>query len=157
MRKALLACTLTIAGGATLNAVAQSGPASAEKEVRAVEAARATALVHSDIAALDRIMADNATYVHASGRVDTKASYLDGIRSGDLHYLEMNPMTLHVRVSGNMAVVDGEYAVKAVDHSVQAGMLVLDIFVLTVYERRDGRWQQIAYQSTRDVAKTPLK
>jgi ketosteroid isomerase-like protein len=157
MRRSPILLALIIAGCAALGAGAQTGTSAAGKEVLAVEQARTTALVHADVAALDRIMADDATYVHASGRVDTKASYLHAILTGELHYLVMNPMQLNVRVSGNTAVVDGEYAVKAVDPTVQAAPLELDIFVLTVYERRDGRWQQIAYQSTRDVAKTPAK
>jgi Domain of unknown function (DUF4440) len=138
-------------------AFAQQERTPAEKEVLAVETARTAALVHSDVAALDRIMADNITYVHASGKVDTKASFLGAIRSGQLHYLAWMPVRLNVRAMGDTAVLDGEYAVRAVDRRVQEAPLDLDIFILTVYTRRDGRWQQIAWQSTRDAAKTPAQ
>ncbi len=33
----------------------------------------------------------------------------------------------------------------------------INIFILTIYARRDGRWQQIAWQSTRDTATSPAK
>ncbi len=157
MRKIWLALALVPGACAGLCAAAQSQRSAAANEVLAVEQARTQALVHSDVAALDRIMAGNVTYVHASGKVDTKASYLDAIRSGQLHYLAWTPIKLNVRVLGETAVIDGEYAVKVIDHRVQEAPLALDIFILTVYARRDGRWQQIAWQSTRDVAKTPAQ
>ena len=114
------------------------------------------ALDHSDVAALERIMADDVTYVHASGKVDTKKSYLDAIRSGELHYISWEPVKLNVRTMGDGAVIDGEYTVRVTDARVQPTPFDISIFIVSVYARRDGRWQQIAWQSTRDVAKSPL-
>jgi ketosteroid isomerase-like protein len=135
-----------------------SPTADAAKEVMAVEQARTSALDHSDVVALDRIMADDVTYVHASGKVDTKQSYLDAIRSGQLHYISWQPKNLHVRVLGDAAaVIDGEYAVRVTDSRVQTTPFDINIFILTVSARRNGHWQQIAWQSTRDVATSPAK
>ncbi len=131
---------------------------SAEQEVMAVERARTTALERSDIAAIDRIMAPDVTYIHASGKVDTKQSYLDAIRSGQLHYISWQPKSLHVRVVGDSAaVIDGEYVVRVRDSRVQSTPFDISIFILTVYASRSGQWQQIAWQSTRDVAASPTK
>jgi Domain of unknown function (DUF4440) len=157
MKRSMFVCALAVMSCAALNAVAQTDVNQAGKELLAVEAARTSALVHSDVAALDRMMADNVTYVHASGKVDTKASYLEAIRSGQLRYLSMSPMKLNVRMLGQTAVVDGEYAVKVIDHHVQEAPFDIDLLFLTVYAWRDGRWQQIAWQSTRDAALTPAK
>lgn len=130
-----------------------SDTSQAAKEVMATEEARVTALEHSDVAALDRIMADDVTYIHASGKVDTKKSYLEAIRSGQLHYISWQPKGLHVRMLGNDgAIIDGEYAVRVTDSRVQSTPFDINIFILNAYARRDGRWQQIAWQSTRDVA-----
>jgi hypothetical protein len=71
-------------------------PADARKAVLAVEEARTAALDRSDLAAIGKIMADDVTYVHASGKVDTKASYLAAIGSGQLHYISWQPDHLHV-------------------------------------------------------------
>jgi hypothetical protein len=127
-------------------------------EVMAAEEARTAALNRSDIAALERIMADDVTYIHASGRVDTKKSYLDAIRSGQLHYISWRPEGLHVRiVRDGAAVIDGKYLVKVKDLRVQPDTFEVNIFILTVYELRNRRWQQIAWQSTRDVSLSPIK
>jgi uncharacterized protein (TIGR02246 family) len=129
-----------------------------EKEVLATEQARTAALDRSDVTALDRIMADDVTYIHASGKVDTKQSYFDAIRSGQLHYISWTPKDLHVRMLGDdAAVINGEYTVRVTDSRVQQTPFDIRIFILTVYSRRNGHWQQIAWQSTRDVASSPLK
>ena len=148
---------LTLVLGASLAQAAPVQPVTVDpgKQVLETEQARTTALEHSDLPALERIMADDVTYIHASGKVDTKKSYLEVIRSGQLHYISWRPRSLHVRMLGNGAIIDGEYAVRVTDSRVQAAPFDINIFILTVYERRNGQWQQIAWQSTRDVGKSP--
>jgi ketosteroid isomerase-like protein len=157
MKRFWLLLILVTGTGVAFAAPASSDATDAEKQVLATEQARTDALDHSDVAALQRIMADDVTYVHASGKVDTKASYLAAIRSGELHYISWQPEGLKVRVSGNTGVITGEYAVRVTDARVQPTPFDIHIFILTVYTRRSGRWQQIAWQSTRDVAKSPAK
>ena len=155
MRRLWLFVCLVLGAVVPAGAAAQSSEAA--KQVMATEQARVAALDRSDVPALEQIMADDVTYVHASGKVDTKTSYLDAIRSGALHYISWQPRGLHVRAAGNMAVLNGEYTVRVTDSRVQKTPFDISIFVLSVYARRDGRWQQIAWQSTRDVALSPLK
>lgn len=119
------------------------------KQVKAAESARVAALERSDVAALEQILADDLTYVHASGRVDTKASLLAAIRSGELHYFSWQPLRLKVRVMGDTAVIDGEYAVRVKDSRVQKDPFSVNVFFLTVYAHRNGSWRQIAWQTTR--------
>ena len=149
--------TLALMAGIAHAAPATLSSSDIEKQVMAVEQARTVALEHSDVAALQRIMADDVTYVHASGKVDTKQSYLEAIRSGQLHYISWRPMHLQVRALGTSAVIDGEYAVRVTDARVQPNPFDINIFILSVYERRNGEWQQIAWQSTRDVATSPSR
>ena len=158
VKKVQLLLTLALGAGMAQAAPVVTPGGDAAKQVLAREQARTAALEHSDVATLERIMADDVTYIHASGKVDTKKSYLDAIRSGQLRYISWRPMTLHVRILGNSgAVVDGEYAVKVTDSRVQPTPFDINIFILTVYERRNGQWQQIAWQSTRDVGTSPEK
>jgi hypothetical protein len=145
----LLGATAVLAGSAS------SETSQAASEVMAVEAARTAALDRSDVPELEKIMADDVTYIHASGKVDTKKSYLDAIRLGQLHYISWKAKNLQVRILGESAVINGEYAVQVKDLRVQPNPFDINIFILTVYARRDGRWQQIAWQSTRNVAMSP--
>jgi hypothetical protein len=145
-----LLLTLGLAASLVQVAAQPSLTSNATKQVLAAEKTRTAALEHSDVATLERIMADDVTYVHASGKVDTKKSYLDAIRSGRLRYISWRPIDLHVRLLGSGAVINGEYAVKVTDSRVQPTPFDINIFILTVYQRHNGQWQQIAWQSTRD-------
>ena len=129
---------------------------SATNQVLAAENARTTALDNNDLPALEKILADDLTYVHASGKVDTKATMLEAIRSGQVRYISWAPVRLNARVSGDAAVLDGEYRVRVTDRRVKPDPFDVDIFVLAVYALRNGRWQQIAWQSTRNVAVSPI-
>jgi Domain of unknown function (DUF4440) len=159
VKKIMLLLTLAWVASMVQAAPVGEQTSEAQKQVLAAEQARTAALEHSDLATLERIMADDVTYIHASGKVDTKKSYLDAIRSGELRYISWRPMNLHVRIlgtgAGSGAVITGEYAVKVTDSRVQAAPFDINIFILTVYERRNGQWRQIAWQSTRDVATSP--
>jgi ketosteroid isomerase-like protein len=148
--------------GLLLTAAVASTPASppnhgdsAANEVLAAENARAAATISADVSALDKILADDLTYIHASGKVDTKASFIAAIRSGEIHYFSWTPKKLNVRVAGDAAVVDGEYLVHVTDRRVKPDPFDVNIFILAMYARRNGRWQQIAWQSTRDVVLSP--
>ena len=152
MNKLCLLVSLMLGACAVLAGPAFSETSEFGKQVLAAEKARTTALEHSDLAALERIMADDVTYIHASGKTDNKKTYLDAIRSGQLHYISWQPKDLQVRVEGSVAVINGEYAVRVTDSRVQPKPFNINIFILTVYEHRAGRWQQIAWQSTRDVS-----
>ena len=155
----IVGLVVAVAGAGALVAVSALADkdGDGEQQVMAAEHARVAALDSSDVAALEKIMADDVTYVHASGKVDTKASYLDAIRTGKLHYISWIPKNLQVRVEGSAAVINGEYSVRVTDARVQPDPFNIDIFILEMWARRDGKWRQIAWQSTRDVASTPAK
>jgi uncharacterized protein (TIGR02246 family) len=126
------------------------GADAASDEVLHAEQARTAALIAGDFAALDKLMADDVTYVHASGQHDTKQTYLTALRSGVLSYQSWDAHEIHVRMLGSdVAVLNGIYTVHAMDHRVGNDEIIIDIHFLTVYARRDGRWQQVAWQSTR--------
>lgn len=143
----LAVCLLTLTG---IEASTRTRTHSTPAEVLAVEKSRTTALVHADIQTLDKLLSDDLTYVHASGKVDTKASYLEAIRLGDLHYLSWEPKDLHVRLLSDSALLTGTYHVRAIDQRMQAESSDVHVIVLSVYAKRGGHWQQVAWQSTRE-------
>jgi len=134
----------------SLGTILAFAPHSTSAEVLEVEKSRTIALAHSDLAALDKLLADDLTYVHATGKVDNKASFLDAIRSGDLRYLSWDAKELHARMMGDTAVLTGAYHVRAVDQRVQGEPLDVNVIILSVYAKRGGHWQQIAWQSTNE-------
>ena len=119
--------------------------AEVEREVLQADEARVRALIDNDVDALDRLLADDLTYVHSNGMLDTKESYIGGLRSGHSRYLTMDMSDLKVRSLGDTALINAKFnaRVKVGDHEVNPQPRVL-----IVYAKRDGRWQMIAWQST---------
>jgi hypothetical protein len=146
MRRTALAAILLCLGWVLAAEVAQARPASAEDEVIAAEQARAEALVHQDYAALDKILADDLVYCHASGHLDTKASYLALMHANKLYYFAVDSKGLRARTIGKIAVLNGPVAVRARNGTPEVNDVKIQ--VTEVYEKRDGRWQLISFQAT---------
>ena len=133
-------------------AAAAAQPAGPEEAaVLAAQKERLQAMVRSDLDALGRLLPDDLTYTHASGVADTKASLLASIAAGKLKYKAFDPGQPRVRVYGNTAVLTGTATVQV--ESTTIGPAPFQILFTDVYVRKpDGRWQAVAWQSTRPPA-----
>lgn len=126
----------------------QAAPAAstAEDAVRAADAARIKAFIAADRAALGSILGEDLTYTHSSGRLDNKSAIIDAITSGKTQYHSMVPGEVVVRLYGDVAILTGRAAVNV---TTDGQLLDLKLRFTSVYTKRDGRWQFIAWQSTR--------
>jgi ketosteroid isomerase-like protein len=117
-----------------------------QMEIRAAEQRRFDAMVGGDVAALDEILSEDLTYVHATATFETKADFLRRLRTGDLKYEAMGPESQEVRVYGSTGVVTGIARVQ-----VMSGGKLLEFRMryTDVYVKRGNRWQMVAWQATR--------
>jgi ketosteroid isomerase-like protein len=132
---------------AAINAAAGETSVAAEAAVRKVEAQRVEAILKGDTVTLERILAPDLTYMHSSGILDTKESYLASLSSGRLTYKGFDESDVRVRVYGDAAVVTGRAMARA-----QRGddLLVTNVALTAVYAKgRDGAWRLVAWQTTR--------
>jgi len=123
-----------------------SGNDETEKAIRQLENRRIRAMIEADTAALDTILADDLTYTHTSGWVDTKEQLIGWLESGELNYESITADSVLVRVYAAAAVVTGQAAVKI---KVNGQEKNLQIRFIDVYVKRNGHWQMVAWQSTR--------
>jgi ketosteroid isomerase-like protein len=149
MKNSLMALALTLLMPAA-SILAAAGPSPREdkiaQQVRAVERQRVQALTTNDLAALERLLADDLTYTHSTGAVDSKTTFLASLRSGDAKYETMEHDDLRVRTYGETAVLTGRTRVKVKSRGED---LSLQLRFTLVYAKRAGRWQMVAWQSTR--------
>ena len=117
-----------------------------EKAIRELETRRFQAMIEADTAALDTILAEDLTYTHTSGWVDTKEQFIGWLESGELNYESISTDSVRVRVYAAAAVVTGQAAVKI---KVNGQAKNLQIRFIDVYVKRDDHWQMVAWQSTR--------
>lgn len=125
-----------------------SGTVTVEEAV-AAEAARYAAQTANDFAAMERLFGDDLVYIHSSTAVDTKASFIESMRSGAVRYRRMTPGDITVRTYGGIAIVTGSVRSEV---TVQGQDLALDLLFHAVWARRPGGLQFVSWQATRRPA-----
>lgn len=151
-RRVLLGSIVLLGVAAAASAQARrprpAAAATPEQQVLKADDERFAAMLKGDVAALDRMLAVELTFIHASARIDDKHSLLYNIKSGDLKYLSIIPTERKVHVMGNVAIITGVTTVHVIDHAldVDASLRYTNVHIL-----REGRWQMVAWQATRLV------
>lgn len=115
-------------------------------EIIALEKRRTEAMTKQDAKALEEILADDLSYTHSSGRVETKAEFISNVTTGGTRYRAMEQDDVKVRQYGDTAVVTG-FAKVHVESSL--GDSKFPIRFIDVYVKRDDVWRMVAWQSTR--------
>jgi uncharacterized protein (TIGR02246 family) len=119
----------------------------AEQEVRAVIEQYRTALTKRDAAALERIWADDYTFINATGAVLTKAQRLANLKSGSTTLDSINEEgDIKVRVyGGDMAVaisrvtIKGQYSGRQASGEYQSSH---------IWAKTSSGWQLVCNQLT---------
>jgi ketosteroid isomerase-like protein len=144
----LLSLTTNIVVSAQQNAGTHSGRAVAETEIVGVQDALIAAYIHRDTAALDRILADEYTFINDdAGGVANKKLILDSFRSGgDREITSYIRQDDHVRWYGDVAVLTYRYHSNETYKGRDAGG---DFRVTRIFVKRDGRWQTVGGQETK--------
>lgn len=141
----LTLCAALLLSPAVLPAQTAATPQSVQM-VRALEERRFAAMMRRDTEALAAMLADDLTYAHSSGQLETKGQFLESIRSGAIQYTAILPEGLDVRLYGDTAVVTGKGTFKV---RMQGEDRSLQLRFTDVYVRRGDGWQMVAWQSTR--------
>jgi ketosteroid isomerase-like protein len=140
---------LAVAIGALLVACAAhpfAQPSStAEQQILKADSERFTAMVSGDMGTLDRLLAVELTYINNRARIEDKHAFLYGIESGKTKYTSIIPSERQVHVMGTVATVIGV----AVMRGEEEPGVDMAIRYTSVHVLREGRWQMIAWQSTR--------
>ena len=124
-----------------------AGVSAAAGAVGRLDEERTEAMVKGDVAALERLLGDDLSYVHSNTKVDTKASFLENLRSGASKYKAFQREDSTTRLYGDSAVNTG-VATVSVENQGQAPM-TFKIRFTDVWVNRGGTWQMVAWQSTR--------
>ena len=74
-------------------------------DILALEQERYGAMLAADAATLERLLDDELTYTHSSGTVDTKATYIAGVRDKVWEYKAISRENERAVVRGSCALV----------------------------------------------------
>lgn len=118
---------------------------STEEQIKSIEEERNRAILSGDAATLDRMTADDYTFITLRGELRTKAEIVKGFQSGAFKYELRTISELKVRVYGNTAIVTGRSTQKGEENGKDYSG---DYRFTRVYVRDKGHWMTEALQTT---------
>lgn len=139
------AAAVAIAALAGCASSAASGP-SAEQAVAAAAERLRVAMVDPTQAALAQLVADDLSYGHSGGRVDTKDSFIGDLLAGKSDFVTIAITDQTIKVVGNSAIVRHTLTADTND-SGKPGKV--QIKILGVWQQQGGSWKLLARQAVR--------
>lgn len=115
------------------------------RNIETLDAERVRATMAGDVDALSAVFADDLRYTHGSASVDTKAQYLNNLRSGMYVYQGFTNISREFRVMGDVVLVNGDMRI---DVTVKGTPKVVMSRYLAVWFRQAGAWRMVSWQST---------
>lgn len=113
--------------------------------VRRADDARVTAILAADGAGLDRALSNDLHYVHGSGKIDTKASYVQSFVSHTTVYDSYSyPERKFQSVAPGVVLMTGRSLIQ----SRTGGGISHDINFLAVWREENGIWKLLAWQAS---------
>jgi ketosteroid isomerase-like protein len=112
--------------------------------VKAAEMNWFNGITKNDFPILEKVLADDLFYLHSTGVIDTKASYIKSMSSGKQKYSSGKINDLKIRVYGNTAVINGDANFEFVtDGKPGKGHLKYT----HVFVKSGNGWQLVSHQS----------
>lgn len=119
-----------------------------EKEaVERTERALYDAMIAKDFVALDRLLDPDLAYVHSTAVRETKTQYLDGVARGLYEYEHIAVHDAHIRVYGQVAMIDGVCEMRV--GVVGAPKDSLRLQVVLAWRETGGDWRLVHRHATR--------
>jgi len=115
-----------------------------EGEIAQLEGERDAAMLARDVKELDRLLHDKLIYVHSSGVIDTKASYIAGLRDGVWDYRRIARSDQIIDIHETCALV---FHRSSMSIAARGESRELNNRVLAVWIPFAGSWKLVALQS----------
>jgi hypothetical protein len=141
---------LVVAGlGVVMAGCATSGGAPAgdgKAEVTAAAERLRLAMIDPNASTLDGLVAEQLSYGHSGGRVDTKQSFIGDLMNGKSDFVTLDLTEQTVALSGDVALIRHALSAQTND-SGKPGTVSLK--VLQVWQRQGAQWKLVARQAVR--------
>jgi ketosteroid isomerase-like protein len=107
---------------------------------------RMEAMAKKDIATLNELISDDLVYTHSSARIDTKRSLIGAMESGSTVYTAVVPSDVKAQEFEDAVVLTGSARISVMS---QGRPNSFGVRFTDVYANKAGKWQMVAWQSTR--------
>jgi hypothetical protein len=142
MKKGLIALFVLV----TLKATAQPGFSAEQSQVMMKMLSLKNSLIAKDSITLSGLLADDVTYGHTNGMIQTKAQLIRDVVSGAQNYKSIEPAEMNIRLFEQTAIVTMKSAVNMLFNN---NPLELNMYVTLVWIKKEGEWKLEARQSVK--------
>jgi ketosteroid isomerase-like protein len=119
----------------------------AHRQIDRLEEAFRNAVLTSNSAVLNSLLADDYTAITANGTLQTKQDWLANLRSGRVHFTSLDVSDRKVRFYGNTAVVTSRADVQG---TTVSGAISGNYRYTRVYIRNsEGKWKIVSFEASR--------
>jgi ketosteroid isomerase-like protein len=128
-------------GSTPTSTATQTGPATPSPDEAAILAANANQtrwMIDADVERLGELLDENFTAIHITGYEQSKAEWLDQIRSGQMTYHDVAEQSVSVDIDGDTAILVKRNLVTATINGTR-GTWPLES--TTTYAKTDGVWR----------------
>ena len=143
-RFATFAATLALVAPSLLQGSRLWAQSNEEAAVLQAVDALTKAMLDADRAKLEELVADQLSYGHSSGVIQTKAQFVDAIINKEPVYKAISLSEPSTAIAGNNAIVRHK---ATVDYENAGKAASANIGVLQVWIKQDGRWKLLARQA----------
>ena len=131
----------------TLAATTTSAISAQADDVAAVEQAGETLrklMINPDRVALERTFADQLSYGHSDGRVQTKAEFTDALLHGKSVFKSISLSGQMISLVGDIAIVRHRFEADAISNGVPAQPRIR---ILQVWQKQGDAWRLLVRQA----------
>jgi ketosteroid isomerase-like protein len=133
---------------ALLTVVLRAADTSLVTAVRAADDERVAATKAGDRARLEAIYSDDLRYAHSSGKIDTKASYINSLVTRSTVYETYDYQQRDFKsIAPGVVLMTGRVLIRALSGGQTNE---LDLNFLAVWREEQGHWRFVAWQSARN-------
>lgn len=129
--------------------LAQAQDGSMKAISNAVEKLRIS-MINADSDALNKLILDDLSYGHSSGKVENKTEFMSNILNGNSDFVEITLTDQKITIEGKTAIVRHSLQAKTNDKGVAGNVQLL---VMTVWVKVKGSWKLFARQAVKPQIK----
>lgn len=118
-----------------------------EKEVsEAIEKLR-KAMIDGDRQMLENITAEQLSYGHSSGKIDTRVSFIEDLATGKSDFVSITLSEQTITMSDNIALVRHKLMGEMKDSTGKISPI--NLYILLVWQKQKGKWKLVARHASR--------
>ncbi len=131
-----------------------SAAANSEKEVLAAHERRLAATLAADAGALDSMMTDDLTFMHPDATVETKAQFIEAVRTKRYQYRSLTDESRQIRVHDKTGIVSG---VSRIVLTVGGQEIEVRVAFTELWVKKGKSWRMVLWQATQVPNQTTVE